>query len=906
MSQLLRLRGTCVALLFVVASAWGTFARPAEAVVGDLLMTVNIPDAAKCGTSSGTAVAVVPGGKLNFPKIQTVLVTSCVQAGQAKLFFLDPSTDPATLVKTINTSITPTNGWESLAARPDRVDLVGCGMVGGVPKVYSIDYSSILPNTTPDGTATLLFTGPTGSTCQGLAWDVTSNPKTIYQSASTSPSVRHLSEAGASVSGDVASGCPGATTGVAVGVVNSATLPFAGSVLFAACPEAVESPPAIRQIKKVDGSPVTSVELPDGSLDLTSITSRPGDIECDPVTFGLSQSWHSGIRNTDVLWVKGTDDANPHKLYAMGLPFAACGPVPPPPTPVADACDLGIDTDGDGLPDCWEDGTRWADGFPGIALDGIYTAGRTATSTNRFVLCVESNGVSGFQAIECADRLQRDIFVEIDYMQHHQPNPLAVSDVVTAFANAPAFSQVAGSPGVGKCDGPGCTSGIRLHVQIDEQFPHVNNTALAPCTGPRGANDADFDAIKNATAFPTGGFGTPAERANVSALNAKRLAFHYGLFVHNQSPTPPAASSSSSGCAELFGNDFMVSLGGWAPPNPAISGHTGGVGSRAEQAGTFMHELGHNLGLRHGGVDNVNCKPQHLSVMNYAYQFPNIVIDRPLTYSSVALGANPTLQCGLPAETPIGLNEACLQEALGIGNLTAVKIAFGPPTGVPAKTTIAPVSVAPNGPVNWNKDVDSMDVNVARDLNQMTSSSGGCPASSGGFLEGSNDWQILQLNLRASTDFADGVSQNFDPPVTDGTKELTVDDALDLSHDLIDIKPNDKNNTINLGSTATFEVAMFSRKSADGTTVDVDATTIDPSDITLRGLPPGPEWSLTVRGGGDCKTQDVNKDGLDDLVCKFRWDPGPVVSPVFQRAVLTVTTPSGYDFLSSDTIRFVQ
>jgi hypothetical protein len=696
---------------------------------------------------------------------------------------------------------------------------------------------------------------------------------------------------------------------VAVGVVNSATPPFAGSVLFAACPETLASPPEIRQIKKVDGSPVASVELPDASLDLTGITSQPGDIECDPVTFGVSQSWHPGIRNTDVLWVKDTHLAHPHHVYAVELPFAACGPVPPPPTPVANACDLTIDTDGDGLPDCWEDRTLWADALPGIALDGIYVAGRMATTANRFTLCVESNGLSGFQPIECADRFQRDIFVEIDYMEHHRPNADAVSDVINAFAIAPVFSQVAGSPGVGKCDGASCTPGIRLHVQIDAQIPHVTNTALSPCTGPLGTGDVDFDKVKAGTAFApaAGGFGTANERlpANMNLLNAKRLAFHYGLFVHNQSPTPPAASSSSSGCAELFGNDFMVSLGGWAPPVPQPTGHTGGVGSRAEQAGTFIHELGHNLGLRHGGIDNVNCKPQHLSVMNYAYQFPNVVIDRPLTYSSAALGADPTLQCGFPGG--IGLNEACLQEVLGIGNATAVKIAFGPPTGIPAKTTIAAVSVAPNGPVNWNKDGDSLDVNVVRDLNQMTSSSGGCPASAGGFLEGSNDWQILQLNLRASSDFADGVSQNFDPPVTGGTTEATVDDALDLSHDIIDIKPNDRNNTVNLGTTATFEVAIFSRRSADGTTVDVDATTIDPASITLRGLPPGPEWSLTVRGGTDCKMQDMNKDGVADLVCKFRWDPGPVVSSGNQRAALTGTTsPGGYDFLSADLIRFVQ
>ena len=33
-----------------------------------------------------------------------------------------------------------------------------------------------------------------------------------------------------------------------------------------------------------------------------------------------------------------------------------------------------------------------------------------------------------------------------------------------------------------------------------------------------------------------------------------------------------------------------------------------------------MHELGHNLGLRHGGVDIENYKPNHLSVMSYLNQ----------------------------------------------------------------------------------------------------------------------------------------------------------------------------------------------------------------------------------------------------------------------------------------------
>jgi hypothetical protein len=37
--------------------------------------------------------------------------------------------------------------------------------------------------------------------------------------------------------------------------------------------------------------------------------------------------------------------------------------------------------------------------------------------------------------------------------------------------------------------------------------------------------------------------------------------------------------------------------------------------------GTIMHELGHNLGLHHGGNEGQNFKPNYNSVMSYQYQF---------------------------------------------------------------------------------------------------------------------------------------------------------------------------------------------------------------------------------------------------------------------------------------------
>jgi len=57
-------------------------------------------------------------------------------------------------------------------------------------------------------------------------------------------------------------------------------------------------------------------------------------------------------------------------------------------------------------------------------------------------------------------------------------------------------------------------------------------------------------------------------------------------------------------------HDFLVTLGGWS-----VFG-----GTPLQKAGTFMHEFGHNLGLHHGGGDDMNFKPNFLSVMNYSFQ----------------------------------------------------------------------------------------------------------------------------------------------------------------------------------------------------------------------------------------------------------------------------------------------
>jgi streptogramin lyase len=98
--------------------------------------------------------------------------------------------------------------------------------------------------------------------------------------------------------------------------------------------------------------------------------------------------------------------------------------------------------------------------------------------------------------------------------------------------------------------------------------------------------------------------------------------------------------TSMSGYSDLGGQNSVISLGegGWAPAQnwvPPSEGNKWNV-----KAGTFMHELGHTLGLTHGGAFynsnpnngnsltndytptyEANCKPNVQSVMSYVFQF---------------------------------------------------------------------------------------------------------------------------------------------------------------------------------------------------------------------------------------------------------------------------------------------
>jgi CSLREA domain-containing protein len=412
------------------------------------------------------------------------------------------------------------------------------------------------------------------------------------------------------------------------------------------------------------------------------------------------------------------------------------------------------DPDGDGNPDSDSDGLCDDWETQGIDFNGDGTADLPLDQPPYF-----------------ADPFRKDIFVEVDYMggigHSDAPQAGALEDVRKVFDDAPV-------------DGP---AGVSLNLspgnadKLDEQVPHVDPLPIAS----RGAGaEDDFVDIRDGSASDPcdGHFGTVAQRAAdncADILGAKRLAFRYALFGHRFSESP-----TSSGVADAMpGDDLMVTLSSWSDADVIRMGGGRGVCGgasgcrRALEASTFMHELGHTLGLHHGGGDDDQFKPNYLSVMNYTFQFANNTPGRPLDYSRWLL---PTL------------NEANLDERKGIDGGPP------PPPDLAARwpqtayTYLAAdskcrFSVTPTtGSIDWNLSGGAPDASVTAGINDFYSAlvadgnlASDCsdPSFQSGALASFNDWPNVIYSPRSSPGYLDkGVFP------LGAASELTEEDAL--------------------------------------------------------------------------------------------------------------------------------
>lgn len=269
-----------------------------------------------------------------------------------------------------------------------------------------------------------------------------------------------------------------------------------------------------------------------------------------------------------------------------------------------------------------------------------------------------------------ADPCRKSIAIEADWMadatHSHRPTDAAVADAVAAMNGAP----VAAVPNCPYAGFPARPSGVNLVIDRSNQVPEQATFPLGSLAGLRDAGNFD---------------------------PARRPYFHYVLFAHDQ-----ATGNSSSGVCCSNNKDYLVTLGSWA----------NNVGTDRDQAGTILHELGHSLGLGHGGDSGTNYKPNYLSVMNYSFD-PTGIPD-PTIPANIDTDGNGTpdqsfrldySRSALPA-----VQESSLQEATGFGGGTDNTLFYGPDY----KTHAA----ASSGAVDLDRNGASTDTNVKQDLNR--------------------------------------------------------------------------------------------------------------------------------------------------------------------------------------------
>ena len=306
-----------------------------------------------------------------------------------------------------------------------------------------------------------------------------------------------------------------------------------------------------------------------------------------------------------------------------------------------------LDSDGDDLLDDWERNGYDADG------DGVVDVDLPALG---------------------AHPLRPDIFVEVDVMAGltNTPGNAVWSAVREAFANAPVINPVT-------------DNGINLVLDTSGAVPHSQLVSLT------GATNAAIDLTN---------FYDPLRDDNFDNDNRGRI-FHYCIWGDMQ-PGGYSGISDVDINDDLTdyagpGDDFIVSFDDFGAAYQTVR----------SMAATFMHELGHNLQQRHGGVDHYQYNPTYSSVMSYSWQLRTGVSNairrnRPI-YAPFYYQLNSAVE--VDGAIPAGVTSVLPDYSQGMGR------------NLVENNLNEPVGLYNGNGIDWNSDGDTDDVGVSRILN---------------------------------------------------------------------------------------------------------------------------------------------------------------------------------------------